>query len=193
MVGSSCPGPTAASFATRSARCSECIARTASVICSASPAPPNIEHFEQRSRAPAKTFDWSNLFWSCSQPHHCGKRKDELAGTYHLPDVVKPDVDEPRRFLQFLSDGRITVRANVGSAEQKRAAETIRVFGLDVRSLCAVRAAYLVEPLRHALEVAECFGESDADAMTYLREVAADYAATAFSAAILDVLGVPVG
>ena len=150
---------------------------------------PHIEHFEQRSRVPQKTFAWSNLFWSCTQKEHCGKRKDQLVKSYRPSDLLKPDVDDPRNFLGFSSNGSVAPRPGLNPTDTNRAHETIRVFGLDLPSLRTTRKAYLSAPLNAAQEVAVA-GFPDADAMSYLRSLAADYESSAFSAAIFDVLGV---
>ena len=91
----------------------------------------HIEHFEQRSRNSARTFDWDNLFGSCDQQDSCGKHKDRLASTYRWADLIKPDVDDPDDYLRFLSDGRIVARESLDVEARRRAEETLRVFNLD--------------------------------------------------------------
>jgi uncharacterized protein (TIGR02646 family) len=152
---------------------------------------PHIEHFEQRSRAPALTFQWSNLFWSCSQPAHCGKHKDSPAiiNSYARADLVKPDVDDPRRLLAFTSNGAVHPRPGLNAHDHQRATETIRVFALDARSLRTARVAYLVEPLLLAAEATEIADVNEAQAL--LAGFADDYRGKPYEAAIFDILGVP--
>jgi uncharacterized protein (TIGR02646 family) len=150
---------------------------------------PHIEHFEQQKRAPKKIFAWDNLFWSCSSEEHCGKRKDQLVKSYRHADLLKPDVDDPRGFLRFYSDGSVAPRPGLNPADAQRASETIRAFGLDLPRLRTDRKAYLAAPLKEAQDVATA-GFPDTDAMDLLRDSAKNYENSAFSAAIFDMLGV---
>lgn len=91
----------------------------------------HIEHFRQRGRFPQGTFDWTNLFWSCEREDSCGKHKDRC-GFYPPADLIKPDVEDSEQFFLFASNGTIAIRtAMLTSAEQHRAAETLRIFNLD--------------------------------------------------------------
>ncbi len=150
---------------------------------------PHIEHFEQRSRAPQKTFDWQNLFWSCSHAERCGKHKDRHAGSYDPPDLLKPDVDDPRRYLRFTRDGEVFARPGLDEAGRRRADVTIQAFALDHRDLIAARKAYLAGPYRLVKDVLDA-GFPDHESQHFLDEEARAYEGSAFSAAILDILGV---
>lgn len=90
----------------------------------------HIEHFRQRSRHPAGTFDWTNLFGSCNRKDTCGKHKDSC-GLYNHADLLKPDVDDPDDFLVFVSDGTIVAREGLQPNQRNRATETLRVLNLD--------------------------------------------------------------
>jgi len=89
----------------------------------------HIEHFEQRSRMPHKTFDWYNLFGSCNRSDSCGTFKDKQ--TYLPQDLIKPDIEDPERFLIFVSDGTVEARQGLSPADKHRADETIRIFNLN--------------------------------------------------------------
>lgn len=91
----------------------------------------HIEHFRQRSCYPQGTFAWDNLFWSYCQNDSCGKHKDSLTRTYDHRDLIKADVENPEHFFHFMSDGTISIRSGLSSADQKRAEETLRIFNLD--------------------------------------------------------------
>lgn len=95
----------------------------------------HVEHFIQRSRKPQLTFEWSNLFLSCSDLDTCGKYKDHSAAPYQDQDVLKPDVDNPDNYLRFDEHGMIHAQANLSAQERRRALETIRVFHLDAQGL----------------------------------------------------------
>jgi len=86
----------------------------------------HIEHFRQRSRIPAETFLWSNLFGSCNNATSCGKSKDS-GGGYNDGDLVKPDVDDPDEYFVFIQDGSIKLK----DANDSKGRETLRIFGLD--------------------------------------------------------------
>jgi uncharacterized protein (TIGR02646 family) len=150
---------------------------------------PHVEHFEQRSRAPHKTFDWSNLFRSCSHKECCGKHKDAHVGTYADGNLIKPDVENPREFLEFDSAGGIAPRRGVNEQQRVRAEETIRVFNLTARRLVSSRRAYLVGP-RSVLDAAVRDLGDDPIAIEHIDAIAADYRSSAFSAAILDLFGI---
>jgi uncharacterized protein (TIGR02646 family) len=92
----------------------------------------HIEHFRQRSRYPAGTFDWANLFGSCNRKDTCGKHKDSC-GLYNHADLLKPDVDDPDDFLAFVSDGTIVPRSGQSPHALQRASETLRIFNLDAK------------------------------------------------------------
>lgn len=150
---------------------------------------PHLEHFEQRSRALAKTFSWYNIFWSCTRPDRCGKRKDSVVQTYNPADLLKPDVDDPRAFLFFTSEGGVEPRVGLGAVARRRAEETIRVFALDHPSLVAMRKAYLAGPHGELQQLREA-GFSPDEAREFVQDLLNAYADVPFSAAVLDVLGV---
>lgn len=105
--------------------------RCAYCECQLSSGNQHIEHFRQRSCYPQGTFAWDNLFWSCCQNDSCGKHKDSLPRTYDHRDLIKADVDNPERFFHFMSDGTISIRSGLSSADRRRAEETLRIFNLD--------------------------------------------------------------
>jgi uncharacterized protein (TIGR02646 family) len=152
----------------------------------------HIEHFEQQARAPAKRFYWSNLFLSCTHEdkgdRRCGKHKDHVANSYAPPDILKPDVDEPREYLAFDEDGAVYPREGIGRTKAHRARTTIRVFALNERKLVRARASYLVEPARAAKELV-ALGIEPGEARAYAELTAQDFADLPFTSAILDVLG----
>lgn len=90
----------------------------------------HIEHFRQRHRYPQGTFEWGNLFGSCSRQDSCGKHKDGC-GPYAHADLIKPDDEDPDLFFVFVSDGTIALRSGIQAQQRHRAAETLRIFNLD--------------------------------------------------------------
>lgn len=149
---------------------------------------PHIEHFLPRSRFPELTFDWNNLFYSCTHARDsCGAFKDALASSSSPETLIKPDVDDPRAYLFFTSDGRVRSRFGLDAKQAHRAAETIRVFGLSCPRLRGQRKAALSGLKRLRDEASK---ELDAaEAAEYLADEAEALAALPFSSARLDVLG----
>jgi uncharacterized protein (TIGR02646 family) len=113
----------------------------------------HIEHFHRQTDFPARSTDWTNLFWSCTDPNFCGKHKDEcrISGSTGkcrpvvMDDVIKPCTDDPDQFMHFISDGAIQPRAKLTPAEKHRYDETLRVFQL-------AEAAFLVDSRRDAVK-----------------------------------------
>lgn len=92
----------------------------------------HIEHFRRRSVIPALTFEWNNIFYSCSTKNTCGKQKDSLkSDTVDYTKLIDPCIDNPEDYLFFNSNGDVSPRENLLPADKERAEETIRVFGLQ--------------------------------------------------------------
>lgn len=100
----------------------------------------HIEHFYTRHQYPQKTFDWDNLFGSCTSEEHCGDYKDKKGKPYQPADLIHPCQHSPDEFLFFAQDGTVRPRHGLSAAHRKRAEETIRVFNLDAPDLRKRRA-----------------------------------------------------
>jgi len=105
--------------------------RCAYCECDISNGRKNIEHFRQKAshRYPQGTFEWANLFGSCTHPTSCGSHKDNF-GNYPFEDLIKPDEEDPEEFFTFVSDGTIRLR-NLSAKDEHRAQETLHIFNLD--------------------------------------------------------------
>ena len=100
----------------------------------------SIEHMYPRRRYPELTFDWSNLYLSCKTAAHCDQFKDgKGCPPYDPEDLLRPDVDDPDSFLQFLSSGEVIPREGLTPNDQHRAETTIRVLALNATDLRAQR------------------------------------------------------
>jgi uncharacterized protein (TIGR02646 family) len=123
--------------------------------CEATISLPNchIEHFRQRSRHPRSTFDWRNLFGSCNRKDTCGHMKDSC-GNYPHEVLIKPDEEDPEKFLVFTPNGSVQPRANLDAEDKNRAEQTIRIFGLE-GALTQMRKAHTMGYLQTALDIAE--------------------------------------
>ena len=91
-----------------------------------------IEHFRQKAshRYPQGTFEWANLFGSCTRKDSCGNHKDKC-GEYHHEDLIKPDEEDPELYLLFVVDGSISQRHGLTEKDNHRAKKTLEVFNLD--------------------------------------------------------------
>ena len=105
----------------------------------------HIEHFRRKNRQrpdgyPELTFAWDNLFLACGEKIHCGHYKDRTnAPAYDPSELIKPDEHDPEHFLYFHSSGEVRPRRGLGEVDARRAAETIRVFGLNDACLAGKR------------------------------------------------------
>jgi len=92
----------------------------------------HIDHFRQKDthRFPQGTFQWDNLFGSCVSDSSCGRFKDRC-GTYDHALIIKPDGEDPDRYLVFVIDGTIAVREGLDANGAHRASETLRILGLN--------------------------------------------------------------
>ena len=89
---------------------------------------------------------------SCDSKEHCGHYKDRpKAQDYEVNDLIKPDENEPDEYLYFHSNGEVRVRHGVGDMGERKAKETVRVFGLNNPGLKAERRAALKQYLRPQL------------------------------------------
>ena len=106
----------------------------------------HIEHFFNKGNPEFTylTFNWNNLFGSCDSRGHCGHFKDQTQRggkprVYDPHKLIKPDVDDPEDFLQFLPSGRVQVKSGLDPLQAARAEETIRVLNLQVSTLVTSR------------------------------------------------------
>lgn len=92
----------------------------------------HIEHFFRRGQVPQKTFEWANLFGSCSESDSCGNYKDNKApSTINLAKVCKPDIMNPVDYLFFADDGSVEPQLGLSATDLEIAINTIQVFNLN--------------------------------------------------------------
>lgn len=93
----------------------------------------DIDHFEPISRAPARTFDWSNHLLACSSCNSNAKRDQFPCDDKGECLLVNPTTDDPYDHLRLkLSTGTYHPLTPKGEA-------TIRVFQLNRPDLCRGR------------------------------------------------------
>lgn len=130
----------------------------------------HIEHLERRSDNAKRTFDWANLFYSCSKPDSCGKYKDNGRIRFKPADIIDPSEENPLDFFVYDANGRIVAREGTG---QRRAEETIRVFNLNCPRLHNMRGKAVMTVLYFLEFVSD---EADKDEfMQSLREDRVDF------------------
>ncbi|SHE75276.1 TIGR02646 family protein [Modicisalibacter ilicicola DSM 19980] len=144
----------------------------------------HIEHFRQQSSHSQGTFQWDNLFGSCEKKDSCGRRKDRT--TYRNGDILKPDVDDPDDYLQFLADGRIVPRNDLTERQRHRAEETLRVFNLDHErgALRQMRRSAVQGYLRSVEDLQELSESDESLYFEYLHEELEAIAGQPFETAI---------
>lgn len=106
----------------------------------------HIEHFYHKGepRYRGLTFTWSNLFGCCSSTTHCGHYKDQIleGGIVRQYDpnlILKPDIDDPEEYFQFLPSGKIKTKDGLDDVKINRAEETIRALNLNASELKLAR------------------------------------------------------
>lgn len=109
--------------------------------CDMSEAGKHIEHFAPRARFASRTFDWTNLFWSCSKEISCGHYKDRNFSSYDPNQIVNPNLHDPDSFFKFYSDGHIEVKDGLSPSDEARAVRTVQILGIDPLSGGALREA----------------------------------------------------
>jgi uncharacterized protein (TIGR02646 family) len=168
-------------------RCAYCEAEIKTALGKSS----HIEHFRQRSRYKKGTFEWSNLFGSCTKQDSCGNFKDKQP-SYPHQDLIKMDKEDPEDFLQFLPDGSVIPKNNLPPNAHHRATETIRLFNLD-HALRRIRET----AIKGYLETAEAFVDialeyNIEDWMPLFEEELAEIHTLAFSTAIKHTLRITI-
>lgn len=99
----------------------------------------HIEHLEPRSRKPSRTYDPSNLAFSCNGDTsnvHCGHGK---AGQYDSALFISPYENLPTPFFNYLQDGTIEAIDALSDANKARVAYMIFSLKLDCPSLIGKR------------------------------------------------------
>lgn len=147
---------------------------------------PHVDHFRQRRVAKHLTFDWWNLFWSCSNADCCAKHKDDPRSSYRAELILKPDLDDPRRFLQFGDDGSVSSRSDLSFHDQERAEVTIEAFNLNEEGLRLRRQNFVRAAIQAVEEVLASLGPDEAAA--YLLLERPQFEEWPFSSAALEFL-----
>lgn len=103
----------------------------------------HIEHLERSSDNPQRTFDWSNMFFSCNHTDSCGKFKDASKNpqNFNPMDIVDPSVDDPGDFFVYDLEGNILPK---DADHEHKAKETIRIFNLNNARLTGIRSGLAV-------------------------------------------------
>lgn len=87
-----------------------------------------IDHFRPKDAFPLHAYAWANLFPACDV---CQNTK----GNQFVDELLKPDDDEytfERFFLYDVKTGELEPNPGARAEDQRRAAETIRIFGLNL-------------------------------------------------------------
>ncbi len=106
----------------------------------------HIEHVENKSQNPSRTFDYSNLAASALQSEYLGSafkgRSSEIFGGHaagktgsqalvNMQKFIHPYCSDCRRFFSYLSDGRVVPADDLSSVEHDQAKYTIGTLNLN--------------------------------------------------------------
>lgn len=151
----------------------------------------HIEHLWRKRDYGARTFDWTNLFWSCDRTDSCGHYKDSVAWPYDPAVLVNPCLHDPDQFFRVRADGHIDARGDLSPTDRHRAEETLRVLHLNLdhdhggRSLCAQRRRMLNAYLGQDPDLLTMLDELDEEErMAWIESELAETSAWAFSTII---------
>jgi len=101
----------------------------------------HIEHLKRKDSAffPELTFEWSNLFVSCSFDDFGGKYKDEkyLKGKTKADNalIINPALENPNEYFELTNWGELTIKTDLQELAKTKAEETIKAFNLNHNSL----------------------------------------------------------
>ena len=101
-----------------------------------------IEHLVRRKDVPQRTFDWTNMFFSCKHEDSCGLFKDNSKNgiVFNENDIIDPSSEHSQDYFCFDQEGHIFPRPDLSPREKQRAEETIRIFNLNnSERLCRLR------------------------------------------------------
>jgi uncharacterized protein (TIGR02646 family) len=144
----------------------------------------HIEHFIRKGQNPQLTFQWANLFGSCKSPNSCGTHKDDV-WKQDTSLLIKPDVDDPEKYLLFASSGKVSVRTGLNAQDSAKAQHTIDAFNLDEPVLKGKRR----EAARHHVDTAEFLATcTPDDYAAFLQEELASIVGQAFETTIKHTL-----
>lgn len=101
----------------------------------------SIDHFQPKSRFPERAFAWDNLFPACGRCQQLPNGKGE---EWH-EDLLKPDSPDysfSRYFRYVPGTGRLEPNPDALEVDQRRAARTIDLLGLNKGDLPTHRKRY---------------------------------------------------
>ena len=97
-------------------------------------------------------------------------------------------MEDPEYFLRFHSDGTISIRSGISTADQQRAGETRRLFNLDCGALRWQRHSAAIGYLQTAEEIAQLAADDPDLAAAYLANEIASTEQMPFATAIKHTL-----
>lgn len=101
----------------------------------------HIEHLKRKDSAffPKLTFEWTNLFVSCSSDDFGGKYKDGkyLKGKTRDDNalIINPSLENPNEYFELTNWGELTIKTDLQGIAKTKAEETIKAFNLNHNSL----------------------------------------------------------
>jgi uncharacterized protein (TIGR02646 family) len=109
-----------------------------------------VDHYIAKTVNSALVFEWSNLLPACRR---CNNAKGEQ---HHGGTLLKPDDEDPEPFFWIHPDtGKLEPHPQRSTADQRRAAETIRICDLQRPALCEERYQMLLRVSRWVQRLSE--------------------------------------
>lgn len=117
----------------------------------------HIEHVENKSQQPQRTFDYSNLAASAFHSDQLGQyRREDVFGGHALSKTgrkqavdmglfISPQRADCARFFAYLSDGRVVPALTLNADETKQAEYTIQTLNLNSPLLLPLRRRWWEE------------------------------------------------
>lgn len=114
----------------------------------------HIEHVENKSQAPQRTFDYGNLAASALDSNNglgeCKRNNWEVFGGHaagkqascDMGRFIPPHQTDCARFFAYLSDGRVIAAEKLNPADRDRAEYTIALLNLNSPYLITARQAW---------------------------------------------------
>ena len=119
----------------------------------------HIEHYEPRSRAQSRIFEYENLACSCNgsvdRDRHCGHRK---GSAYDDRLFINPSVDNSGELFSYDTNGGIDATKGIFADDATRVNYMIQTLNLDCARLTGMRRSHA----RGIVQIVEGFLNSDA-------------------------------
>ncbi|MDR0972411.1 MAG: TIGR02646 family protein [Prevotellaceae bacterium] len=102
------------------------------------PSQTHIDHFRKRDHFPQDTFNYENLFVSCTSDKYGANHKDRHVKPWDYAKIINPALDDPSEYIEFIYTGVVI-------AKDERGQTTIDMFNLNEPTLVERRKKSLLQ------------------------------------------------